>query len=108
MKLWVLFENLAKRWTNSWSKSKKYSARLDHFVFQLLKTQVTVISPMVKDNMGESWDRILHSNLEESSCLNAYVLVRRESMVATPDPSLSLSLLRDEQKVSLGEFIDGS
>jgi hypothetical protein len=30
-----------------------------------------------------------------------------ESIVATPDPSLSLSLLRDEQKVSLGEFVDG-
>jgi hypothetical protein len=28
--------------------------------------------------------------------------VRRESIIATPDPSLSLSLLRDEQKVSLG------
>jgi hypothetical protein len=39
--------------------------------------------------------------------LNACVLERRESIVATPDPSLSLSLLRDEQKVSLGEFVDG-
>jgi hypothetical protein len=51
--------------------------------------------------------RIVHSNLEESSCLNACVLLRRESIVATPDPSLSLSLLRDEQRVSLGEFVDG-
>jgi hypothetical protein len=49
---------------------------------------------------------MVHSNLEESPCLNTCVLVRRESIVATPDPSLSLSLLRDEQKVSLGEFVD--
>jgi len=28
-------------------------------------------------------------------------------MVATPDPSLSLFLLSDEQKVSLREFVDG-
>jgi len=33
--------------------------------------------------------------------------VRSERIVATPDPSLSLSLLKDEQKVSLGEFVDG-
>jgi len=58
--------------------------------------------------MGESWVRIVHFNLEESPCLNACVLVRRESIVATPDLSLSLSLLRDEQKVNLGEFVDGS
>jgi len=50
---------------------------------------------------------MVHSNLEESPCLKACALVRRESIVATPNPSLSLSLLRDEQKVSLGEFVDG-
>ena len=50
---------------------------------------------------------MVHSNLEESPCLNAYVLVRRESIIATLDPSLNLSLLRDEQKVSLEEFVDG-
>jgi hypothetical protein len=57
--------------------------------------------------MSEFFIKIVHSNLEESSCLNACVPIRRESIVATLDPSLSLSLLRDEQKVSLGEFIDG-
>jgi len=62
---------------------------------------------MVKGNMGESWVRIVHSNPEKSPCLNACVLVRHESIVATPDPSLSLSLLRDEQKVCFGEFVDG-
>jgi hypothetical protein len=51
--------------------------------------------------------RIVHSNPEKSSCLNTCVLLRRESIVATRDPSLSLSLLRDEQRVSLGEFVDG-
>jgi hypothetical protein len=51
--------------------------------------------------------RIVHSTLEEIFCLNACVLLRRESIVATPGPSLSLSLLRDEQRVSLGEFVDG-
>jgi hypothetical protein len=64
-------------------------------------------SPMVEGNMGKFEVRIVHSNPEESSCLNACVLLRRESIVATLDPSLSLSLLRDEQRVSLGEFIDG-
>jgi hypothetical protein len=39
--------------------------------------------------------------------LNACVLLRRESIVATPDSSLSLSLLKDEQRVSLREFVDG-
>ena len=39
--------------------------------------------------------------------MNACVLVRRESIVATPDPTPSLSLLRNEQKISLGEFVDG-
>jgi hypothetical protein len=64
-------------------------------------------SPMVKGNMGKFEVRIVHSNPEKSSCLNAYVLLRCESIVETPDPSLSLSLLRHEQRVSLGEFVDG-
>jgi hypothetical protein len=68
---------------------------------------VIAISSIVKGNMGESSVRMVHSNPEESPCLNACVLVRRESIVTTHDPSMSLSLLRDEQKVSLGEFVDG-
>jgi hypothetical protein len=64
-------------------------------------------SPMVEGNMSKFFIRIVHSNLEENSCLNACVPIRCESIVATPDPSLSLSLLRDEQKVSLGEFVYG-
>jgi hypothetical protein len=31
--------------------------------------------------------------------------LRRESIVATHDPSLSLSLLKDEQMLSLGELL---
>ena len=40
--------------------------------------------------------------------MNACVLLRIENIVATPDPLLSLALLRDEQRLSLGEFVDGS
>jgi hypothetical protein len=64
-------------------------------------------SPMVKGNMSKFEVRTFCSNAEESSCLNACVLLRCESIVATLDPSLSLSLLRDEQRVSLAEFVDG-
>ena len=52
--------------------------------------------------------RSIYFNSEESFLLNACVLLRRESIVATPDPLLSLSLLRDKQRLSLGEFVDGS
>ena len=52
--------------------------------------------------------RSVHSNPEENSCLNACVLLRRENIVETPDPLLSSALLRDEQRLSLGEFVDGS
>jgi hypothetical protein len=66
---------------------------------------VTAISPMVEGNMSKSIIRIIHFNLKERSYLNTCVLLRRESIVATPDLSLSLSLLKDEQKVSLGELL---
>jgi hypothetical protein len=64
-----------------------------------------VTSPMVKGNMSGFKIRIVRSNPEESSCLNACVLLWHKSIVVTPDPSLSLSLLRDEQRVSLGELL---
>ena len=47
-------------------------------------------------------------NLEENSLLNACVLFRSNNIDATPDPLLSLTLLRDKQRLSLGEFVDGS
>jgi hypothetical protein len=66
---------------------------------------VTATSPMVEGNMSKFEIRIVHSTLEESPCWNTCVLLRRESIVATLDPSLSLSLLRDEQRVSLGSLL---
>jgi hypothetical protein len=68
---------------------------------------VTATSPIMEGNMSKFFIKIVHSNPTESSYFNACVPVRCESIVATPDASLSLSLLRDEQKVSLGEFVDG-
>ena len=47
----------------------------------------------------------LHSNLEEF-CIKACVPVRKENIEATPDLSKFSYLLRDEQRVSLGEFVD--
>jgi hypothetical protein len=49
--------------------------------------------------------RIVYSNLEENFCLNACVLLRRESIIATHDPLLSLALLRDKQRLSLGSLL---
>jgi hypothetical protein len=60
---------------------------------------------MFEGNMGEFKSQINYSILEENSCLKVCVLLRRESIAATPDPSLSLALLRDEQSLSLGELL---
>ena len=48
----------------------------------------------------------LHSNLEEFY-MKASVPVTKENIEATPNPSEFSCLLRDEQRVSLGEFVDG-
>ena len=50
---------------------------------------------MVEGNMGKFKVRSVYSNSEENFLLNACVLLRRENIVATPDPLLSLALLRD-------------
>ena len=50
--------------------------------------------------------RSVDFNPEENPLLNACVLLRSNNIDATPDPLLSLALLRDEQR--LGEFVDGS
>ena len=63
---------------------------------------------MVEGNMVSLKVRSVYSNPEENFLLNTYILLRRESIVATPDPLLRLALLRDEQMFSLGEFVDGS
>ena len=52
--------------------------------------------------------RSIYSNPEENSCLNACVLLRSENIEETTDPLLSLALLMDEQRLTLGEFVDGS
>jgi hypothetical protein len=52
--------------------------------------------------------RAVYSNLEENFCSNTCVLLRSENIKETTDPLLSLALLRDEQRLSLGEFVDGS
>jgi hypothetical protein len=48
---------------------------------------VKVTSPMAEGNMGKLEVEMVYSNSEESFCLNIYVLLRCESIVATPDPS---------------------
>ena len=40
--------------------------------------------------------------------MNAYVLLKSKNIDATPNPLLSLALLKNEQRLSLGEFVDGS
>ena len=69
-------------------------------------------SPMVEGNMSKFESQISCSNPEENSCLNACVLLKSCFNVfknpKTPDLLLSLALLRDEQRSSLGEFVDSS
>ena len=50
---------------------------------------------MVEGNMGKFEVRSVYSNPEENSYLNTCVLLRSESIIATPVPLLSLALLRD-------------
>ena len=52
--------------------------------------------------------RLLYSNPEENSCLNACVLLRSEIIDATPDPFTDFSFAKGLAKVKLGEFVDGS
>jgi hypothetical protein len=48
---------------------------------------VKVISPTAEGNMGKLEVEMVYSNLEKSFGLNICVLLRCESIVATPDPS---------------------
>ena len=59
---------------------------------------------MFEGNMGKQGD----FNPVENSLLNACVLLRSNNIDATLDPLLSLALLRDEQRLILGAFVDGS
>ena len=57
---------------------------------------------MVKGNMGKFKVRSVYSNLEENSCLNACVLLRSESITATPDPFAKFSFAKGLAKDKLG------
>jgi hypothetical protein len=50
---------------------------------------------MVEGNKGKFKVKSVNFNPRENSLLNACVLLRSENIVATPDPSLRLALLRD-------------
>ena len=69
--------------------------------------EVTVTSPMVKGKVSKFQVLIVYSNSEMRSYLKACVPSIFKDIATTSDPSLSLALLRDEQEVSLGEFVDG-
>jgi hypothetical protein len=51
--------------------------------------------------------KIVYSNPEEIFLLKACVLLRHENILATPDPLMSLALLKNWQRLSLGELVDG-
>ena len=57
---------------------------------------------MVEGNMGKFEVRSVYSNPEENSCLNASVLLRSESIDATPDPFTEFSFAKGLVKVKLG------
>ena len=46
--------------------------------------------------------RLLYSNPEENSCLNACVLLRSESIYATPNPFKEFSFAKGLAKIKLG------
>ena len=52
-------------------------------------------------------DRSIDFNPKENSLLNACVFLRSENIVATLDLLLNLALLRDEQRLSVGELVGG-
>ena len=61
--------------------------------FNFLRFKKGDINPMREGNMSKLKVGIVYYNLEDSFWLKAYVPLRCESIVATPDPTLSLTLL---------------
>ena len=57
---------------------------------------------MVKGNRVSLKVRLIYSNLEENSCLNACVLLRSESIEATLDLFAKFSFAKGLAKVKLG------
>ena len=68
---------------------------------------MTVTSPMVKGKVHKFYVLTVYSKSEMRSYLKACVPSIFKGIATTSDPSLRLSLLRDEQEISLGEFVDG-
>jgi len=62
---------------------------------------------MVKGKMNKFEVLTVYSNSEMRSYLKACVPSIFKSIATTSDSSMKLSLLRDKQEVSLGEFVDG-
>jgi hypothetical protein len=62
---------------------------------------------MVKGKMSKFYVLTVYSNSEMRPHLKACVSSSFNGIPTTSDPSLRLSLLRDKQEVSLGEFVDG-
>ena len=62
---------------------------------------------MVKGKISKFYVLIVYSNSEMRPHLKACLPSIFKGIAATSDPSMRLSLLRDEQKVSLGDFVDG-
>ena len=105
--LWVLFWKLAKN-SGIIVEQRTWDIVLDLIVlsFNCSRPKWRLINPMVEGIWVSLKVRIVYSNLEENSWLNTCVLLRSENIDATPDPLLSFALLRDEQRLSLGEFVD--
>ena len=57
---------------------------------------------MVEGNMGKFEVRLAYSNPKENSCLNPCVLLRSESIVATPDPLFKFNFAQGLVKVKCG------
>ena len=72
--------------------------------------------PMVEGNMGKFKNQIVYSNPKENFLLNTCILLRscynviknNKKNLQIPDPLVSLALLRDEQRLSSGKFVDDS
>jgi len=62
---------------------------------------------MVKGRVSKFYVLTVYSNSEKRPYQKACVPSIFKGIATTSDPSLRLSLLRDEEEVSLGEFVDG-
>jgi hypothetical protein len=81
------FENLQKKLQNNgWANAWDIVLGLIDLSFNSSRPKWSLRGPMVEGNMDKFEIRSVYSNLNKNFCLNACVLLRRESIVATPDP----------------------